>query len=187
MASDSSAVVEALERDAIRGSLGSFASDAGSTNGQIQMRHVARRGQVRLSSMAHLGLGAPTHLSQFATHRSVHEKSAQATLDRAVFDWATFAYSRRRVVALPSSFPASAVCMFSPRIASFLVLNLPDAEDARGRVDCESPLSSSGTATSSSRANGVRSPCTELQSVNAKRLRNRIWVRRRAAGHPNKD
>ena len=77
---------QALERDAIRGSLGSFAS-GGQHERQIQM--AAALSQVR--SPAWRTRFAPTHLSQFATHRSVHEKSAQATLDRAVFDWATFA------------------------------------------------------------------------------------------------
>ena len=137
VASDSAVVLDALRRDSSSGNL--------SLSGDGALRSVT------LSTVSS-SLGAASHLSRQTGRRDV---DAQVSLDRAVFDWAAFAYSQR-VVSLPSSFSASAVCMFHPAMASFVVYKRP--AEASGEVDCERPLSSS--------VGGGTHPCNDLLRIN---------------------
>lgn len=145
VASDSALAIESLKRDARAGNL--------------SLPHVPRSTRIQVTSLE--GLGLTAHLSRMAPQ---HEIDPQATLDRAVFDWAAFAYSRH-VVALPSSFPASAVCMFAPAQVNLVVLRLPTDN---GEVACNDPLSSSAGRSASAKQ---KHPCNDLARVNAKVLR----------------
>ena len=135
-------VVEALKRDARAGNL--------------SLPHVPPSTRVQVASLE--GFGATAHMSRMDRHQI----DAQTSFDRAVFDWAAYAYSRH-VVALPSSFPASAVCMFAPGLANFVVHRLPAAN---GDVACNDPLVSST-------GRSAKHPCNDLAKVNAKVLRPR--------------
>lgn len=74
-------------------------------------------------------------------HRTVvrprRKALSPAALWRVVLDWAAYAYSTSRVLALPSSFVASAVCMFRPD-GAFDVFARPTA--ANTSIDCAWPL-----------------------------------------------
>jgi hypothetical protein len=143
VASDSSEVLDSLKRDSLSGNL-SLPSASPSAPGTAVPR-------VRVLTIS--GLGRTAHLSRLAGQP--HEIDAQTSFDRAIFDWAIFAYSRR-IVALPSSFSASAVCMFAPRdVASYIVLKRPEAA---ADVDCTQPFASA--------ASGGTHPCTDVQRVN---------------------
>ena len=149
VASDSGALVQGLRRD------------ASSKNLSLETRQITPSA-VSIRSVS--GLGTTAHLSRMP---SQHEVDAQTSFDRAVFDWAAYAYSPQRVVALPSSFPASAVCMFAPGHIGFVVLRLP----VNGEVSCTDPLSSSLPGS------GTLHPCRELHRVNAKVLKQRSMKR----------
>lgn len=145
VASDSAPVLDALRRDSRAGNL-SLAAPA------------TPHALPAVVSTAPPRLGAASHLSRLGASLRAggkHELGAQASLDRAVFDWAAFAYSKR-VHALPSSFSASAVCMFAPATATFVVHQRP--AEAAADVDCERPLASS--------AGGGPHPCNDLLRVN---------------------
>ena len=180
VSSDSAAVLAGLERDARAANLslsndGAAAAASGGGGGAAarlawKRRLDAASSGLRLTSTSSLrGLGQAMHLSRMASELTPHDISPQATLDKAVFDWAAFAYSPLAVVSLPSSFPASAVCMFAPRRLSFTVLDLPKADD--GRVECHAPLASSTRARPGDAQQ--QHPCAALQKVNAKKLRRR--------------
>jgi len=139
VASDSSLVLNRLKHDARAGNL--------------SLPNAPTPTRVMLSTLD--GLGSAAHLSRLRRH----QVDPQTSLDRAVFDWAAFAYSHS-VVALPSSFPASAVCMFSPGTISFTVHRLPGTN---GQVDCQDPLATS--------TRSKKHPCHDLVRVNSKVLR----------------
>jgi len=141
VASDSSVVLHALKRDAAAHNL--------------TVPPLASHSSVQIATLD--GLGGTAHLSRMHGH----ERDVQTSFDRALFDWAAFAFSRT-VLTLPSSFPASAVCMFAPD-AKFVVHRLPAAS---GEVDCDDPLASSERDES-------LHPCNDLVRVNAKVLRKR--------------
>ena len=65
---------------------------------------------------------------------------AAASLDRATFDWAAFAFSTRPVLALPSTFVASAVCMFRPAAARFDVYARPANATGGPPLRCHRPI-----------------------------------------------
>ena len=137
--------------------LASLGSDARAGNLTLIEARTPQSATLRVTLSTLTNLGSTAHLSKLD---GVAPADAQLLLDRAVFDWGAFAYSRR-VVALPSSFPASAVCMFSPRQTSFVILQLP-ARD--GTVECHRPLASSTGPE-------LNHPCKDIVRVNAKKLR----------------
>ena len=147
VASDSSIVLDALQRDANAGNLSLHRAAAPSAVASLPPRG--------LQFAAMSGLGRATHLSK-SYLRPAHEVDAQTSFDRAVFDWAAFAYSRR-VVGVPSSFSASAVCMWQPRdVDPYVVLRMPPDGSP---INCDRPFASSRGA------RGAH-PCRDVQRVN---------------------
>ena len=111
--------------------------------------HVASDSQALMRSLA-----ASPRFSSFATlGRPLHIGKVPRTewrfteLARIVYDWASFAYSTR-AASLPSSFPATAICMLAPH-RNYTVFRPPRAP-AR-LVECGAPLASTHTAFTQSR------------------------------------
>ena len=114
-------------------------------------------------------LGTPTHSSK-ARSASARDSSTAASaklpaldldatrrLDRTVLDWAALAFAPRRVVALPSSFSASASCMFAPS-RQYDVLDVTRA----GTLRCDRPLASSAARPE---VGGAKHPCHDLPRI----------------------
>jgi len=85
------------------------------------------------------GPGGAKHLVRLGRVR--REPASAASLDRATFEWAAFAFSTGPVLALPSSFVASAVCMFRPAAARFDVYSRP-TNTTGAPLRCHRPIAS---------------------------------------------
>ena len=71
-----------------------------------------------------------------AVHISKSKAIDAAAISRLLFDWAAYSFSPSRVLALPTTFVASAVCMFRPHLA-FDIYPRPSANRS---LDCGHPI-----------------------------------------------
>ena len=123
VATDSVAVLESATR--------ALSFEHGQLDSSSTSSVSAKREQSGAIDVVSSSMGVPVH--RYRTAERI--RSQGKNLERILVDWATFAYSPRTVL-LPSTFAASAACMFAPHAE--IRLYRPDPND--GLLECDRPF-----------------------------------------------